>query len=297
MADDARLLEPAELTRIDAAFPQINNPVLLADRAGQVAGVLRAASRRQQQETLTSKDVEAAIEVLRGQKGDPAVMTLIDRLHKLSSALDRLMEPGHAEAIGLASEAMACLVDDVHLRTAMNRAIYKRMDDSLRAYRQEEAEATRVAISRIVEERLVHVPYRIVQDILGAEDGGYASIFDSEAVEPYGGRFANRVGGPLLEAAISAIGIEKVVERSERIFAENALPAIGYRLPAQPEGADFDLLGKLAAAATVAHLNKALGLAAVVISPEMEARLAAYCVEYARSEHAFMENGRDRLAP
>ena len=63
-------------------------------------------------------------------------------------------------------------------------------------------------------ERFQHVPYYLAQTAMGVEDGGYASLYDSQVGGDFDGKFSNEIGGDMMAYVLGRVG--------KREFAEGA---------------------------------------------------------------------------
>lgn len=104
-------------------------------------------------------------------------------------------------------------------------------------------------------ERFKHVPYYLAQTAMGVEDGGYASLYDSQAGGDFDGKFSNEIGGDMMAYVLGRVGKREFAEGSLKLFDMEAMNRLGFRLPDDATEADFQAAAERIADATVEHVT------------------------------------------
>ena len=147
-------------------------------------------------------------------------------------------------------------------------------------------EERRKLVMTILEDSLTHLPYGIVQDALGVDDGGYASIHDSTTAYPYEGVFANAAGGRIIEALIDEVGEEMVLDF--HLDLANVIHSVSI---ADRNSVDALVeLGKDVAEAVVDRICQVFPEAERTRITAFKPAIAKFATEYAASEIQFAES-------
>ena len=148
------------------------------------------------------------------------------------------------------------------------------------------SEERRKLVMTILEDSLTHLPYGIVQDALGVDDGGYASIHDSTTAYPYEGTFANAAGGRIVEALIDEVGEQMVLDR--HLDLANIIHSVSI---ADRNSVDALLeLGNDVAQAVVDRICQVFPEADRLRITAFKPAIAKFATDYATSEIQFEEN-------
>jgi len=104
-------------------------------------------------------------------------------------------------------------------------------------------------------EQLTHAAYWYAQEVIGVEDGGYASIFDCETGGKFGGNFADRVGGDVLARIQDKVGEEAFAAKAGGLFDMNLMPGISVRVETADAG-EIDTGAAEVAECVIGHLRR-----------------------------------------
>lgn len=135
-------------------------------------------------------------------------------------------------------------------------------------------------------ERLSHVPYWHAQTVLGVDDGGFASMYESD-VRNYGGRFSNEIGGPLLEQVREAVGPELFSASAQLLFADSILGSVDARLRDDASPEELSKAAEQVALAVIGHLKAAFPEAPASVIDERKHEIHDFAVAYMKAEIDF----------
>lgn len=83
-------------------------------------------------------------------------------------------------------------------------------------------------------ERLEHVPYYFAQIAMGIDDGGFASLYDSQSGGDFDGRFSNEIGGDIMAYVFGCSGKREFSKNLPKLFDMEAMSHFTYRMPDEP---------------------------------------------------------------
>jgi len=153
--------------------------------------------------------------------------------------------------------------------------------------RKEQHAVRHKIIGDALENGFIDVGYRLIQDAMGIDDGGFASTYDSDTRVDYGSIFADLAGAPILRTIYDAVGRKTFVERLGSLNNAASIPSID-KLPDDPSPDDISSLAAASADRILAHVKDIFPNV-----PDIEtfrSVLHEHASRYAQAELSFRKN-------